>query len=133
MTRDLSGCLQVPRASFWVRTFQRVFARPKLIDSAVRGKGHLAVVGGWGRGRPALDSAPAQSPITNHQRPLRRLLLLDVDVVSDHAAKDTAGSGADDATLHLVLARAGANQAARRRTDRGVTLRVLLNGRRGCR
>ena len=57
---------------------------------------------------------------------LRNTLLLDVDVVPDHATEDAAGGGADDPALHLVLARRGADDRTRGRTDRRVTLRVLL-------
>src|SRR6185369_6502259 len=65
-----------------------------------------------------LRAPPAPQP------PFSKGLLLYVDSVPNDSAEDTPGHTADDPTLHLVAARARAEDRTGRRADRRVTLGV---------
>src|SRR5437763_7386083 len=64
---------------------------------------------------------------------LGSLLLLDVDVVPDHATEDSARGGPDDTALHLVATRGGTDDRTRGSADGRITLGVLRghDARRG--
>src|SRR3954468_15683358 len=78
---------------------------------------------------------PVPVPPT-HSLLRRGLFLRLVDVVADYAAEDSANCGADQASLHLDMARRRADDGAGGGPDCGVTLRMLHHdfaARRRCR
>src|SRR2546430_13901962 len=111
MTRDLSGWSPGPSHPSGTARLRRVFARPKLIDYGATRKGRLSAPAAsrFDLPRRALAATPlSRTPLSGD------FLLLYVDVVADHSPEDTARCRTDHATFHLVPARRGTADRARR-------------------
>src|SRR5215467_11043105 len=92
---------------------------------------HENATRGSRRFRAASPASPRDLLTTPMALPAR--LPRDVYVVSDHAAEHAADRRADETAFDLVATRRGAEDRTRRRANRRVTLRVLLDHDRRCR